>query len=255
MTSLIDSHCHIDFPVFDTDRDAVLQRSRKAGVNTIVVPGTHAAAWEHQARICKQHPELLPAYGLHPLFLPEHKADDITALEDILTSRQPCAVGECGLDFYDRSLDRERQEFFFEAQLGLAEKYRLPVIIHARKATTRAMEIINNFPGVCGVFHSYSGSFEQAKVLIDKGFYFGFGGPVTWEGSRKLHRVAAQIPAEHILLETDAPDQPDALHRGQRNEPAFLLDIARSIASLRGVTPDELAETTASNARRLFHLN
>lgn len=165
------------------------------------------------------------------------------------------AVGECGLDFYDKAADKNRQIELFDVQLDLAHKHHLPVIIHARKSVQEVIRRLKLKPGPNGVLHSYSGSYEQAKQLMDMGFYFGFGGPVTWPRSSRLQGLIKKIPLQYLLLETDAPDQPDAKHRNQRNEPAFLPDIARFIAACRGESIETLAQQTTENARILFSLH
>lgn len=255
MSSLIDSHCHIDFPIFDVDRSLVIERARQVGVDAIVVPGTRQSAWEYQLELCRTNPMLYPTLGLHPQFLSHHQTSDISALENAIGSTSLLAIGECGLDFYDRSADRQMQEFFFVEQARLAQTHKLPLIIHARKSVARVIELLADFPNVTGVFHSYSGSYEQAKVLMKKGFFFGFGGPVTWPNSHRLHKLVTAIPLESILLETDAPDQPDTLHRGERNEPSFLPDIAQAIAELKGVPLEDLIQASSENARALFGLS
>lgn len=251
---LVDSHCHLDVAEFDPDRDAVLARARAAGVTRIVVPAIDAAAWPKLRRICAADDGLHAAYGLHPLLLADHRPAHLDGLRDWIERERPVAVGECGLDFYVEDLDRDQQQRYFQAQLELAREFDLPLIVHARRAVEQAIHAIRAVGGLRGVVHSYAGSPEQARQLHELGFLVGLGGPVTYARAKRLRRIAAQVPLEQLLLETDAPDQPDCESRGTRNEPARLPRVLSEIAMLRGMAPAALAEATTANARRLFAL-
>jgi TatD DNase family protein len=251
---IVDTHCHLDVPGFDPDRDAVLARARAAGVARIVVPAIDAAAWPKLQRVCAADDGLHAAYGLHPLLLAEHRPAHLDELRDWIERERPVAVGECGLDFYIEDLDRDRQQRYFQAQLELAREFDLPLIVHARRAVEQAIHAIRAVGGLRGVVHSYAGSREQARQLHELGFLIGLGGPVTYARAKRLRQVAAQVPLEQLLLETDAPDQPDCESRGTRNEPARLPRVLAEIAVLRGMAPEALAEATTANARRLFGL-
>lgn len=251
---LVDSHCHLDASEFDPDRAEVLARARAAGVGIQVVPATHAAAWPGLREVCRAEAGLHPAYGLHPVFLDQHRPGDLQQLRDWLARERPVAVGECGLDHFIETLDRDTQQQLFEGQLRLAREFDLPVIVHARRAVDAVIAALRRTGGLRGVVHSFSGSEEQARQLWKLGFLLGLGGPVTYERARRLRRLAATMPLEHLLLETDAPDQPDAMHRGQRNEPARLRIVLETIAQLRGADPTDIAAATTANARRLFAL-
>ncbi len=255
MSALFDSHCHLDADEFDRDRAAVVARAHVAGVTAQVVPAVTAASWPKLRDVCQQAPGLFPAYGLHPVFLDEHREQDLVTLREWIQREQPCAIGECGLDFFIEGMDRERQQFFFNAQLELAREYSLPVIVHARRAVDAVIAAIRAVGGLRGVVHSFSGSPEQATQLYRHGFLLGIGGPVTYDRARRLHRLVRDMPLDRLLLETDAPDQPDAGIRGQRNEPGRLRDIAACIARLRGIDVDELATATSANARALFNVH
>lgn len=251
---LIDSHCHLDAPEFDADRDAVIARARAAGVNGQIIPAIAASGWPKLRALCARRSDLFPAYGLHPMYLAVHRDEHLLALRHILRVGNPIAVGECGLDFHVEGLDAQRQQFLFEAQLTIARDFDLPVIVHARKAFDAVIASLRRIGGLRGVVHSFSGSEEQARQLFKLGFHIGIGGPVTYERARRLRRIVAAMPIEWLLLETDAPDQPDAFHRGQRNEPARLPIIHDCVAQLRGVASADIALATSSNARRLFAL-
>ncbi|WMJ71540.1 TatD family hydrolase [Stenotrophomonas sp. 24(2023)] len=254
MNVLIDSHCHLDAAEFDPDRATVIARARAAGVQAQVVPAVTAASWPKLRDVCQQAPGLYPAYGLHPMFLAEHQPGHLQALAGWVERERPCAIGECGLDFFIDGLDAQAQQHYFTGQLALAREHDLPVIVHARRAVDAVIAAISRVGGLRGVVHSFSGSPEQAAQLHKRGFLLGLGGPVTYERAQRLQRLVRQMPLEQLLLETDAPDQPDAGIRGQRNEPARLADIATHIARLRGIETEALARATTENARRLFGL-
>lgn len=251
---MIDSHCHFDAAAFDKDREQMFQRAVKAGVEQIVSPAITAESWENLKRLTSMFAGVHPCYGLHPMFIELHKPYDLLSLEQWIARENPIAVGEIGLDFYRPELDRAKQNRFFEAQLDIAMEARLPVIIHARKAVEPVSKQLRcrNLEG--GVLHSYSGSVEQAQPLMDRNFYFGFGGPVTWPRSSRLRRVVASIPLDRILLETDAPDQSGLAHKGHRNEPAYLAEVAQAIADIKGTDIQTVIDQTGKNAQNLFGL-
>ena len=251
---LVDSHSHFDAPEFDGDRDAALARARAAGVTRQVVPAVAASSWPKLREVCAQDAGLFPAYGLHPMYLAEHRPAHLDALRAWIEREHPLAIGECGLDFFVEGLDEDEQRRYFEGQLRLAREFDLPLIVHARRAVDAVIAAIRKVGGLRGVVHSFSGSAEQAAQLHKLGFLLGIGGPVTYERANRLRGIVATMPLEQMLLETDAPDQPGAGHRGERNEPAFLPEVLDVIAGLRGMDPDELAAATTANAERLFNL-
>lgn len=252
---LIDSHCHLDAPEFDSDRDQVLARARAAGVSAQIIPAVAAAGFEALQRLVAAEPNLHAAYGLHPMYLAEHRFEHLPRLREQLASQKSVAVGECGLDFYVEGLDPALQRSYFQAQVQLAREFHLPLIVHARRAIEEVIVTLRRVGAAGGVIHSYSGSEEQARQLWKLGFCIGIGGPITFERAQRLRRLVARMPIEFLLLETDAPDQPDQWHRGERNEPSYLPAIAQTIADLRGVSTVEIAQATSANARRLFALS
>lgn len=252
---LTDSHCHLDAGEFDPDRSEVIARARQAGVTRQVVPATDAAGWPKLCQVCAESDGLFAAYGLHPMFLELHQPQHLGELRDWIERERPVAIGECGLDFHVEGLDHDTQQRYFQGQLELAREFDLPLIVHARKATEAVIIAVRKIGGLRGVVHSYAGSEEQARQLWENGFMIGLGGPVTYDRAQRLRRLAASMPLEHLLLETDAPDQPDVDHRGQRNEPARLDRVCQVIAALRGQTADEVAKATSDNATRLFGLS
>ena len=170
------------------------------------------------------------------------------------TRERPLAVGECGLDIFVEDFDADAQQLYFDGQLALARDFDLPVIVHARRAVDAVIASFKRVGKLRGVVHSFSGSPEQARQLWQLGFLIGVGGPATYTRANRLRGLVARMPLEHLLLETDAPDQPDAEIRGQRNEPARLDYVCRTIAELRGVEVEAIASATTANARRLFNL-
>jgi TatD DNase family protein len=251
---IVDSHCHLDDPEFDRDREAVVARARAAGVALQIVPAIDRGTWEKTRDACAVAPGLHPAYGLHPLLLAKHREAHLDELVEWIGREKPKAVGECGLDYFVDGLDADTQRFYFRRQLQIAREFDLPVIVHARRAFEEAIAELRKVPGLRGVVHSWAGSEEQARQLFAMGFCLGLGGPVTYERAKRIRRVAVEMPLEFLLLETDAPDQPDSGRRGERNEPAHITTVLDCIARLRGVDPSEIAQATTDNARRLFAL-
>ncbi len=251
---LIDSHCHLDDDRFDADRDAVLARAAAAGVERIVVPATTANRWDKIRTLCADSDVLFPAYGLHPWFVEQHQAAHLRELDEWLDRERPVALGECGLDFYASRRDETWQKQLFTEQLALAANHALPVIVHARKALDETIALLRRHPVRGGVVHSFAGSEQQARQLQDLGFRLGIAATVGFERAKKLRAVVAAMPDDALLLETDAPDQPGAAHRGERNEPAFIVEHLAVMAELRETDPETLAVTLNRNAERLFGL-
>ncbi|AFL73780.1 TatD family hydrolase [Thiocystis violascens] len=255
---LIDTHCHLDVPEFAADRAAVRQRSGAAGLVGIVIPAIHADGWSGLLALCTDGstlgPALYPALGLHPVYLDQHRETDIAALERAVADARPVAIGEIGLDYVVRELDPARQQALFEAQLEIARSAGLPVLLHVRKAHDEVLTTLRRLPVVGGVAHAFNGSLQQAQQYRDLGFKLGFGGMLTFERSTRLRRLAAQIPLESIVLETDAPDLTVAAHRGERNSPEYLTDVLAALARVRDADPGDLAALTTANARAVLNL-
>jgi len=251
---IIDSHCHLDFKVFNTDREQVIERARKVGVSKIIIPGVMRKTWPDIKLCCENHAELYPCYGLHPYFIDQHNESDIQNLRNYIESNPPIAIGECGLDFYLKNLDQDKQLFYFEQQLDIALEFNLPVVIHARKSTEAVINDIAKRPGLKGMIHSYSGSYEQAIKLISLNFYLSFGGPISYEKSSRLRNIVKSLPLDSLLVETDAPDQPTSNAPSRRNEPSFITEVIKHIARLHSTTEEEVARITSENAKKLFQL-
>lgn len=249
---LVDSHCHFDDASFDLDRNTAYQRARQAGVAVQILPAVCARLWPKLKGVAAAYPGLYPAYGLHPMYLSEHRPGHVAMLEQWVEQERPVAVGECGLDYFVPALDPIQQADYFTAQLRIAEARRLPVIIHARRAVDPVIQHLRRYPEVRGVIHSFSGSEQQARQLLDMGFLLGIGGPLTYPRAQRLRRLIQLLPLAGLLLETDAPDQAGLTHRGDRNEPAFLPEILATAAQLRNQDPAEIAKVTNQNALNLF---
>ncbi len=266
----IDTHCHLDAAEFDADRDAVREAAREAGVTYCVIPAVHAAHWVNVAQLAQRHGDAY-ALGIHPLYVPQTQEADLLALDQALRERagdpRLVAVGEIGLDFFVPALCtpemRERQWFFYMAQLKLAQKHGLPVILHVRRSADFLLKGLRQCPVVSGIGHAFNGSAQQAQAFVDLGFALGFGGTLTYERSLQLRRLACALPLNAIVLETDAPDMPPqwlyqtAEQRAQglaqgRNAPAELPRIAKVMADLRGLSLDDLAAATTRNALRVL---
>jgi TatD DNase family protein len=249
---LIDSHCHLDVAEFDGDRDEVMQRALDAGINDIIVPAIDQPHWQQLHELSEQHEGIHAAYGLHPMFMDVHRSEHLAQLDAWLDEHPAVAVGECGLDFYIPDHDEKSQTDLLEAQLLIARNHQLPVIIHCRRAMDQVLSLLRKTGPLKGVLHSFNGSRQQADQAMKLDFRFGVGGPITYERARKLRALIAGLPSESLLLETDAPDQPVSGHQGERNEPALMTHVLRSVAEIRNEAPEEVACYTSSNTRELF---
>lgn len=252
MVPLVDSHNHFDDVSFDADRDEAFQRARASGVTTQVLGAVSARLWPKLQEVAARYPGVYASYGLHPGYLAEHRPEHLDMLSDWLLKERPVAVGECGLDYYLPDLDPDIQADYFIGQLRLARRHDLPAIIHARHAVDQVIKCVRRFPGVRGMVHSFSGSADQARRLLDLGILLSFGGPLTYPRAHRLRSLLRYLPVDGFLLETDAPDQPLNGRQGARNEPAFLSETLSCVAALRGADPAEIAMATTANAYRLF---
>jgi TatD DNase family protein len=257
---MIDTHCHLDRPEFDADRDAALARARAAGVTDLVVPAIGPEGWEGLAALAAANQGVHFGLGVHPQLLPEldPRGDDrrLAELEAALSRGGAVAVGECGLDggTAEAGAPLDRQIAVLRGHLALARRFGLPVILHALRALDPLLAVLREEPlPAGGVLHSFSGSAEQVGPFAALGLHFSFAGPVTYERARKPLQAARAVPPGRLLLETDAPDQTPRPHRG-RNEPALLPLVAGALAAALGRSPAELEADTAANARALFRL-
>ncbi len=249
---LIDSHCHLDDDRFDLDRDAVVASANALNIAKIIIPATTANRWAKVKQVAGEYEGVYPSYGLHPMFVEQHQANHIRELDEWLDREKPVAVGECGLDFFNSRTDEKWQKQLFNEQLQLAVNHQLPVIVHARKAMDEVISLLRKNTPVGGVIHSFAGSLQQARQIIDLGFKLGIAATVGFERAKKLRSVVASVPDYGLLLESDAPDQPGAAHRGERNEPAYIVEHLKTIATLRNIADAELTEVLQRNSYQVF---
>jgi TatD DNase family protein len=261
MNAWIDTHCHLDAPEYGADRDAVRARAAEAGVAHCVLPAVDVKNFDSVRSLAHRHGDSY-ALGIHPLCTPQAEPDHLAVLDRALAAHRDdprlVAVGEIGLDFFVPGLDAGRQELFYREQLSLAQRHGLPVVLHVRRSADRLLKYLRECP-VRGIAHAFTGSLQQARAFVELGFKLGFGGAVTFEPALQLRRLAAELPLESLVVETDSPDIPphwlyrtaqqraDGLPQG-RNEPAELPRIAQTIAALRGIGVDELAVSSTRNA-------
>ena len=256
--TLIDTHTHLDFPDFDADRQSVLANCRAMGVQRLVVLGVYQRNWQRVWDLVQSDAGLYAAFGLHPVYIDEHRPEHLTELGDWLTRlkghRRVCAVGEIGLDYYLDALDRERQQALFEAQLQLADDFKLPALLHVRRSHAQVIATLKRYKlQRSGIIHAFAGSREEAREYIKLGFKLGLGGAATWPQALRMHRVIADLPLDSVVLETDAPDMPPSMYPNQRNSPEHLPDICRAVAELMGVRAADLADASTRNACELFN--
>ncbi len=246
---LIDTHCHFNATAFDADREEIAHRARAAGVGTLVVPATRRNDFAAVLAICQLYTYCRPALGLHPIAADTHHVADLSALREAIARTPPVAIGEIGLDFYVAAINAERQVFYFIEQLKIARDAQLPVLLHIRKAQDSVLRQLRRIPVVGGIAHAFNGSRQQADAFIKLGFKLGFGGAITYPRATRLRQLAATLPLDTIVLETDAPDMPPAFAAGQRNSPEYLPRIAQTLAELRGIPIEDIYAATSANAR------
>jgi TatD DNase family protein len=251
---LIDTHCHIDVEDFDADRAVVLDHCRRLGIRRLIVPAVIARTWRNLLDLCHHEPGLLPALGLHPMYIDQHSDADLAALATWVERECPVAIGEIGLDYFVSDLDRSRQQQVFETQLIVARDAGLPVVLHVRKAHDQVLSTLKRIKVRGGFAHAFNGSLQQAEQYVDLGFKLGFGGMLTFERSNKLRGLAKALPLEALVLETDAPDMTVVAHRGERNSPEYLPDCLQALADVRGEDPDVIAAVTTRNAEAVLGL-
>ncbi len=252
---LIDSHCHLDFPDFADELDAVVGRARSAGIARLVTISTRVARHAELLAIAERFPDVFCSVGTHP-----HYADEelgVTAADLIARTRHPkvIALGEAGLDYHYERSPRPAQEQGFRTHIRAARETGLPLVIHTRDAdadTARILEEETGRGAFPAVLHCFTGGRELAQRAIALGLFISFTGILTFKASTQLRAIAAELPPDRILVETDAPYLAPGKFRGKRNEPAYVVETAKVLAEARGVSPDEIARTTSENFFRLF---
>ena len=264
----IDTHCHLDAAEFDADRDVVRQNAKSLGVETCVIPAVMASHFDEVRLLAHRHADAY-ALGIHPLYTPQAEDKDLATLDTHLHAHRDdprlVALGEIGLDGFVPEINTPeafaKQTHFFEAQLQIAQRHQLPVILHVRRSADGLLKGLRQFPVAGGIAHAFNGSLQQAKLFIEMGFKLGFGGAMTYDRATKLRALATELPLSALVLETDAPDIPphwmyttaEDREKGMaqgRNSPAELPRIASVLAELRGISLEELAAATSANARQ-----
>ena len=253
---LIDTHCHLDFGSFDADLDQVVDRARGAGVSKIIAPALDVDNCPKVLSIAAMYEGVFAAVGVHPNSSAGWKDEWLSQIETYAGSKDVVAIGEIGLDYYRNYSPRDQQLKTLEAQLELAKELNLPVILHNRESDSDLLSILRSSAISSrdnpGVFHSFSTDWDTAAGALDLGFYLGFSGPVTFKKADGLRDIVSKVPADRILVETDAPFLAPQRYRGKRNEPAYVALIAERIASVRGMDFEEFSRQTTENAIRLF---
>ena len=253
---LFDTHAHLDDVSFDEDRLELLESLPGAGIGLVMNPGCSFASSKNAIALAESHDFIYAAVGSHPDVADEVDEDLIAQYRELCKLHPKVkAIGEIGLDYHYEDIPREIQQRAFRLQMELARELDLPVIVHEREAHEDGMKIVDEFPTVKGVFHCYSGSLEMAKELVKRGWYIGFTGVLTFKNARKSLEVAAGIPLDRIVIETDCPYMAPVPFRGKRNDPGKVCHMAAKLAELRGITPEEAAAITMANGRRLYRID
>ena len=257
----IDSHCHLDAPEFDADRDEVVAAARDAGVAAIInLPG-HVDHFDAAKRSRVRY-GCLTGYGIHPMWVAgpsgQSRRDHIAILREWVDREKPELIGEIGLDFFVPNFDQTEQEWFFSEQLKIARDFDLPVSLHVRRSQDQVLKHLRRIKVRGGFAHAFNGSAQQAAEFIKLGFCLGFGGTATFPQAQRIRALLRDVPFENVVIETDAPDIPPSflgtMSSGVRNSPAYLPHIGAVLAEVRGVTPEEFAAMTSANVRRILAL-
>ena len=252
---LFDTHAHMDDRAFAEDRAQLLASLPEAGLSLVMNPGCSLDSSRNAVALAQQYDWLYAAVGSHPDVCDEVNEAVIAEYRQLCKHNPKVkAIGEIGLDYHYEDIPREIQQSAFHQQMALAAELDLPVIVHERDAHADGMQIVTEFPTVQGVFHCYSGSLEMAKWLIDRGWYIGFTGVLTFKNAKKAVEVAANIPLDRIVLETDCPYMAPEPFRGKRNDPGYLPRMAEKLAEIRGISVEEAITATTENAKRLYRI-
>jgi TatD DNase family protein len=253
---IVDTHCHLYLDAFKNDITAVMERAEAEGVNKFYLPGIDSAEIENMLLLENKFPgKCMAMMGLHPCSVKENYLEELTIVQDWLAKRKFAAVGEIGLDFYWDKTFSQQQYAAFRMQIELSLQYDLPIVIHTRNAMQETIDVVKEFTpaGVRGIFHCFGGTVEQAKEIIDAGFYLGIGGVLTYKKSG-LAEVLEVIDLKYMVLETDAPFLTPVPFRGKRNESSYLKYIVEKLAEIKNVPVEEIASVTSANAEKIFGL-
>jgi TatD DNase family protein len=255
----VDTHCHLDAPEFGDILPAIVSRAVGKGVKAILLPAVQAADWGHAKNIASQYDKQIPGLvytlGIHPLYIKQAQEADLNLLKNqidrSLQDPRFVGIGEIGLDYFVEGLDPQLQEYFFHAQLDLAEQYQLPVILHVRRSQDAILKALRKRRVPSGIAHAFNGSHQQAEQFIELGFKLGFGGAATYDRALQIRRLLKELPLDCIVTETDAPDIPPAWLKeegGAFNEPALLPRIAMQLAAIRGMSDEAFSNAVWQNA-------
>lgn len=247
---MIDTHCHLIDPQFKHDLKEVVSRASSAGVKIIINIGYDVDTSIAATEMNKIYNWVLPAIGIHPSETVEESLNQMEFIDNLCRNKNIIAIGETGLDYYRNYAPKDAQQRLFRQHINLARKYNLPLIIHTRNSIDDTIRILKEEDYYKGVFHCYSGTYEQAKRIMDMGFYLGFGGVLTF--SKNMRDVFQRIPIDFVVFETDAPFLAPAGYRGRRNEPAFIFEALNSASSIKGLPSEKIDQITDNNACRLF---
>ncbi|GAQ24806.1 TatD family hydrolase [Tepidanaerobacter syntrophicus] len=247
----VDVHAHLDDEAFDTDRQEMIKKIEKAGI-IVVNAGSDMASSRFSVKLAEEFDFIYACVGIHPHEAKKVEKDYLTELEELAKSPKVIAIGEIGLDYYYGSSEKDAQQKVFREQIELAKSLNLPVVVHDRDAHKDTADILKNIKPERGLMHCYSGSLEMAQEFIEMNFYFSFGGVITFKNAKRPKEVAAKLPSDRILLETDCPYMSPEPYRGKRNDPTRIPIIAAQMAALRGVMLEEIERITYSNFNRLF---
>jgi TatD DNase family protein len=249
----VDTHCHLDFPEFDADRDAVIERAQAAGVGRIVLPGTDLDTSRRAVALAERHPGLYAAVGVHPNQSAGLTPETYDQLHTLANSPKVVGIGEIGIDLYWRKVSLTAQQEAFRRQIQLADALGKPVIVHDREAHAEVMAVLQEHsPRAGAVLHAFSGDEAMARAALDLGFYLGVDGPLTYKKNEGLRALFARVPLDRVLIETDAPYLAPQTYRGQRNEPAYVRWVAEKLAEIRKMPVNTVADVTTRNAARFF---
>ena len=252
---LFDTHAHMDDHAFDADREALLSSLPQQSIGLLMNPGCSLESSRNACALARKYDYIYAAVGSHPDAADEVNVETLEQYRALVRDNPKVkAIGEIGLDYHYEDIPRDIQQKAFRMQMELARQLDLPAIVHERDAHEDGMKIVEEFPEVSGVFHCYSGSAEMAKWLVNRGWYIGFTGVLTFKNARKALEVAAAIPLERIVLETDCPYMSPEPFRGKRNDPGKLYRMAEKLAQLRGLTVEEIHQITTENGKRLYHI-
>jgi TatD DNase family protein len=250
---LVDTHCHLDSDQYDSDREAVIERARAAGVERMMAVGTGEGPPDLEAaiRLADRYPFIYATIGVHPHDASKATDETFHRLRELSRHPKMLAIGEIGLDYHYDFSPRNAQREVFERQLELAREANKPIVIHTREAWADTLEVLRSRWHGEGIMHCFTGDEAQAREALDRGFHLSFGGVLTFPKAESVRQAARIAPADRILIETDCPYLAPVPHRGKRNEPAFIAETARRLAEVRGVSTEEIASATAANFERL----